>query len=320
MKKSFLLMLFSGMLVFYANYASSQSITVTGVVKGENNEPVSDATVTVKGSRTGTKTNAAGAYTITAVQGQTIVISSIGFGSHQFIVGTGNPNVSLVASNQQLDEVVVVAMDQKKNPKSLGFSVEKVDGKEIQQTQRENFLNSLQGRVAGLTINSTNGQAGASSSIVLRGFNSLSLDNQPLFIVDGAIVDNQTTNETSNSGSGLGLVETGSRNVNQTSNRTNDYTNRIADINPTDIQSITVLKGPEATALYGSQASSGAIVITTKKGKNTAGKILVNYDDAFRLQHLNRYPEINNDYDAGNNGSPSATFNYFGPKFADTTR
>ena len=138
--------------------------------------------------------------------------------------------------------------------------------------------------------------------------------------MDGSIVDNQTTNETSNSGSGLGFVEVGSRNVNQTSNRTNDYTNRIADINPNDIQSITVLKGPEATALYGSQASSGAIVITTKKGKNTNGKIVVNYDNAFRWQHLVNFPEVNNEFDQGSSGVSSTAFTFFGPRLTDSVK
>lgn len=313
-------MFFSGILLFYAGQVMAQTVTISGVVRGENNQPLSDATITVKGTKVATKTNANGAYSIAATPGQTIVVSSVGFATREFKAGTGSPEVRLLAVNQQLDEVVVVAMDQKKPMRSVGFSTATVSGKEIQQTQRENFLNGLQGRVAGVTINSTNGQAGASSSIVLRGFNSLALDNQPLFVVDGSIVDNQTTNETSNSGSGLGLVENSTRNVNQTSNRTNDYTNRIADINPNDIETITVLKGPEATALYGSQASSGAIVITTKKGKNTDGKILVNYDNAFRFQHLTNYPDVNNDFDAGDGGVSTTVFRYFGPRYSDTVK
>ncbi|MCP9751414.1 SusC/RagA family TonB-linked outer membrane protein [Ferruginibacter sp. HRS2-29] len=319
MRKILLLILFSGMLVLCSNPIYAQS-PVSGIVTGENNSPLSGITVSVKGSSKATKTNESGAYTINASPGQTLVFSSVGFGTREAKVGSGAVNISLSRVNQQMEEVVVVAMDQKRNPKELGFSNQTVTGKEVAETQRENFLNGLQGRVAGLTINSTNGQAGASSSIVLRGFNSLALDNQPLFVIDGAIVDNQTTNETSNSGSGLGLVETSARNVNQTSNRTNDYTNRIADVNPTDIESITVLKGPEATALYGSQASSGAIIITTKRGKNTNGRVVVSYDNAFRWQHLSRYPEVNNDFDAGNNGNSSSVFTYFGPRYSDTTK
>ena len=158
---------------------------------------------------------------------------------------------------------------------------------EIQETQRENFLNSLQGRVAGLTLDQTSGVAGASSAVVLRGFNSLSLSNQPLYVVDGVIMDNQTVNETSGGGSGLGLAS-------DRPNRNNDYQNRIADINPNDIETITVLKGPEATALYGSQASSGAIVITTKKAKSN--KLAIQYDNSFRFQKVTRWPETFDGY------------------------
>src|SRR4029078_6292265 len=131
------------------------------------------------------------------------------------------------------------------------------------------------------------GAAGASSGIILRGFNSLSGTNQPLFVVDGNIIDNQTLNSNSQGGSGIGLASDGN-------NRNNDNTNRIADINPNDIESVTVLKGPEATALYGSQAGSGAIVITTKKARGTSGKVLLNYDDAFRVQWVNRFADVNN--------------------------
>src|SRR5205085_10546833 len=115
-------------------------------------------------------------------------------------------------------------MDIKRNPRELGYSAQKIGGSEIAGTQRENFLNSLEGRVAGLTINPTTGMAGSSSQIISRGFNSLSLNNQPLFVVDGVILDNSTVNETSNGGTQLGLAS-------DRPNRNNDYQNRIADLN-----------------------------------------------------------------------------------------
>ena len=126
-------------------------------------------------------------------------------------------------------------MDIKRNPRELGYSVQTVKGNDLQQTQRENFVNGLQGRVAGLTVTPTSGTAGASSGIVLRGFNTISGTNQPLFVVDGIILDNQTLNSNSQSGSGIGLASDGN-------NRNNDNTNRIADINPSDIESVTVFK------------------------------------------------------------------------------
>src|SRR5690606_27103491 len=224
--------------------------------------------------------------------------------------------ISLKASEGTLGEVVVTAMDIKRNPRELGYSVQKVSGDDIQETQRENFLNSLQGRVAGLTIGSTSGVAGASSSIVLRGFNSLSLSNQPLFIVDGVIMDNQTIDENSGGGSGVGMVErTG---LTSTSNRNTDYTNRMADLNPNDIETVTVLKGPEATALYGSLASSGAIVITTRKGKSD--KLRVQYDNSFRIQSVQRFPEVFNGYMNGTNGVADEVFRYFGPAYPEGTK
>jgi TonB-linked SusC/RagA family outer membrane protein len=215
-------------------------------------------------------------------------------------------------------EEVVVAMDIKRNPRELGYSVQTVKGADIQQTQRENFVTGLQGRVAGLTVTPTSGAAGASAGIVLRGYNTISGTNQPLFVVDGIIIDNQTLNSNSQSGSGIGLASDGN-------NRNNDNTNRIADINPSDIENVTVLKGPEATALYGSQASSGAIVITTKKAKGTNGKILVSYDNNFRFQKITRYGKINNDFGPGtSNNIPTAppalgSFTSFGPAWAPGT-
>jgi len=187
----------------------------------------------------------------------------------------------------------------------------KFSGDEIQETQRENFINGLQGRVAGLTLDPTSGIAGASSSVVLRGFNSLSLSNQPLYVVDGVVMDNSTMNETSSGGATIGLAS-------DRPNRFNDYQNRIADINPNDIESITVLKGPEATALYGSQASSGAIIITTKKAKTN--KFAFQYDNSFRVQEVTRFPETLDTYGPGTNGLAGTSFRRFGPAYAPGTQ
>ena len=271
--------------------AQAQERTVSGtVVSDDNKTPLAGVTIRVKGTRRIVVTDANGKFSLKMNPGETLQISYVGYVTADVKPGEGNTvGVSLKTADNTMGEVVITAMDQKRNPRELGFSAQKVVGAEVAETQRENFLNGLSGRVAGLTINPTSGQAGASSAIVLRGFNSMALDNQPLFVVDGVIMDNSTMNETSNSGSSLGLVENSTRNINQTANRNTDYTNRIADINPNDIESITVLKGPEATALYGSQASSGAIIITTKKGKND-GKFSVNYDNAFRVSKLTRFP------------------------------
>ena len=285
--------------------------SIKGRVTGANNQPVSNATVTIKGKAKASQTDAKGEFTVMVSKGETLVFSSVGFVSKEIKVAEQTIiNVKLTQDEGLLEGVVVTAMDIKKNPRELGYSVQKVDGDDIQETQRENFVNSLQGRVAGLTISPTSGAAGASSSIVLRGFNSLSMSNQPLFVVDGIVVDNQSVDETSDGGRGIGLAS-------DRPNRNNDYQNRIADINPSDIDNVTILKGPEATALYGSQASSGAILITTKRAKTT--KFQLQYDNSFRVSQLTRFPETIDQYSNGTNGIPASSFRYFGPAYGDTT-
>ncbi len=307
------------LLLIFSLPSYGQSQTVSGTITdADKKTPLAGVTVRVSGGSAVTQTNDKGVFTIKANNGQTLLISSVGFETKKVTVTGGRMEITLRAEVTELDEVVV-AMDIKRKPRELGYSTQSVKGAEIAETKRENFLNSLQGRVAGLTITPTTGTAGASSQIVLRGFNSLSLSNQPLFVVDGIILDNQTVDETSNGGTALGLAS-------DRPNRNNDYTNRIADINPNDIESVTVLKGPEATALYGSQASSGAIVITTKKARIDPGrKLNLSYDNSFRFQKVNRFLEMNDTYSPGTNGVSQNIFNsgsgtYFGPAYPADTR
>src|SRR5260221_2549021 len=267
----------------------AQQKTITGTILSEDNKtPLSGVTIKVKGTRRTVQTDVNGNFSIKINPGETLQFSYVGYQSLEIKPGTSDTiAVNLKPSDNTMGEVVVTAMDIKRNPRELGYSVQTVKGSDIQQTQRENFVNSLEGRVAGLTVTPTTGAAGASTGIVLRGFNTMGGTNQPLFVVDGIIVDNNSFNSNSYGGSGVGLASDGA-------NRNVDNTNRIADLNPNDIESVTVLKGPEATALYGSQASSGAIVITTKKVKSTDRKVLVTYDNNFRMQKNTRFAEINN--------------------------
>lgn len=291
----------------------AQTGKITGTVLSADKTPLEGVTITNKSTGKHTVTNATGSFTIDAAPGQLLVFSYVGLGEQE-MPASSKMTVTMAGASRELEQVVV-AMDIRRNPRELGYSVQKVTGKEIKESQRENFLNSLQGRVAGATVTPTTGQAGASASIVLRGFNSLSLSNQPLFVIDGVIMDNNTFNETSDGGSGVGLAS-------DRPNRNNDYTNRIADLNPNDIESVTVLKGPEATALYGSQASSGAIVITTRKPKMNA--VSVNYDNSFRTQRITRYNKTIDSYSLGSNGvyNPafSTTNTFFGPAYTADTR
>ena len=306
--------------IIIALCSQAQERTISGaVISGDNKTPLNGVTVRVKGTNRTAQTDANGLFSIKVNAGETLQFSYVGHEPVEIKPGSNNTlNVTLKQTDNTLGEVVVTAMDIKRNPRELGYSVQTVKGSDIQQTQRENFVNSLQGRVAGLTVTPTSGAAGASTGIILRGYNTISGTNQPLFIVDGIILDNQTLNSNSQSGSGIGLASDGN-------NRNNDNTNRIADINPNDIESVTVLKGPEATALYGSQASSGAIVITTKKARNTTGKVLVTYDNNFRFQKITRYAQVNNDYGpGGSNNIPTAPpllgqFTSFGPRWKPGT-
>jgi TonB-linked SusC/RagA family outer membrane protein len=299
----------------------AQQRTITGTVLSDDNKtPLSGVTIRVKGTRRIVQTDANGKFSIQVGPGETLQLSYVGYEPQDVKPGTGNTvGITMKATTGTLGEVVVTAMDIKRNPRELGYSVQTVKGADIQETQRENFVNSLQGRVAGLTVTPTTGAAGASAGIVLRGFNSTSGTNQPLFVIDGVIVDNNSFNSNSYGGSGVGLASDGA-------NRNVDNTNRIADLNPNDIETLTVLKGPEATALYGSQASSGAIVITTKKGKSTDGKMVVTYDNNVRLQRITRFAQINNEYGPGtSNGIPTAPpltgqFTSFGPKWPSGTK
>src|SRR5947208_98761 len=205
--RKFTRLLLAVVLLLWGMYATAQDKTISGTVTdADDNTPVPGVSITIKGTNRGTQTNTQGVFSIKAQKGEMLIISSVGYEGSQVRVGDATIiSVKIKNSQKQMGEVVVTAMDIKRNPRELGYSVQTVKGSDIQQTQRENFINSLQGRVAGLTVTPTSGVAGASSSIVLRGFNTLSGSNQPLFVVDGVIIDNTTFNSNSYSGSGVGL-------------------------------------------------------------------------------------------------------------------
>jgi len=285
----------------------AQTIVKGKVTNAEDGIPIPGATVKVKGTANGAVTNVDGNYSISAKPGQVLVFTFIGYAAQEIIVGTGPTyNVKLKESTGSLNEVVVTAYNINRDKKSLGYSTPTVIGDEVSQTQREDFFGGLQGRVPGLSVNSTNGSPGASAQIVLRGFTSISGDNNALIVVDGVPVNNTTLNQNN-------LVTNGA-------NSAQDYSNRAMDINPYDIETYTIMKGPEATALYGSAGAGGAILITTKKGKAGAGSIT--YTTSFREEKLNKLPEMQQVYNAGSTGGVfnSTVSTYFGPKFAPGTQ
>lgn len=285
----------------------SQDRQITGKVTGSNdNSPLPGASILVKGTTRGATTSADGTYKISVKDGSTLIFGSLGFEKQEVKVGNQSIlNVKLISANSELEEVVVTtAFGLDKNKRGLGYAVQTVNGDDIAETGRENVLNALQGRVAGATINATSGAPGASSAIVLRGFNSLSGNNSPLIVIDGLPINNSTLSQ--------GGLASGS------SNRDNDYSNRLSDLNPNDIESVTVLKGPEASSLYGIDAGSGAIIIKTKKGQ--AGKPKFSYNNAFRIDQMYLFPEQTQSvYGLGFFGATTRTLSAFGPKIPEGT-
>lgn len=300
------LMLLVSMLPMHILFAQ-EAREIRGTVRsgGTVNESLIGVNIVVKGIGTGTITDIDGKYSINAKKGEVLLFSYVGYEEKSVIVGTGDVlNVFLSPTSQNIDEVVVTAFGVTKEKRAISHAAATLDGDKISETGRENFLNSLSGQVAGLTMNISSGAPGASTQIVLRGINSLSGNNSPLFIVDGLPVANSVTDQNNF--------------VSQGSNRGDDFTNRIADLNPNDIESITVLKGPEAAALYGIDAGSGAIIITTKKGKQ--GKMKINYDNNFRIDQNTRLHKVQTIYSTGLQGSAdSRTMSTFGPRIPEGT-
>lgn len=305
MKKIVLLVPF--LMLFFQLGAWAQLRTITGTVTSpEDGRTLPDVTVRIRGTNRGTTTNSDGQYQIKGSSGEVLEFSYIGYQTKTVTIGASSTiDVALHTSQAALGEVVVTAMGQEQQARKLGYAIQTIKGSDIENTHRDNFTTALQGRVAGLTVTSTSGLPGASTTIRLRGINSIGLSNSPLFIVDGVPVDNSTFSTAS-----LASINVSSADY---ANRRFDFTNRIADINPNDIASITILKGPEATALYGIDATSGAIVITTKKGE--AGRMSVEYNAVLTTSKLYRFPETQQVYNKGNNGIYDAGTSYFlGPK------
>jgi TonB-linked SusC/RagA family outer membrane protein len=254
----------------------AQTRTITGkITASSDGTGIPGVNIQVKGSQKGTSSNASGTYSL-EVSGASPVLSitSIGFDAQEIKVGNRNVvDVVMTSSTQELNEVVVTALGIKREEKSLGYSVGKVSGKDLNRVITENVLNGLSGKLAGVSINAT-GATGSSVSMIIRGAKSLSNDNQPLFVIDGVPVINTLNN--------IGQVGNDNR---------VDYGNAISDLNPDNIESVSVLKGPSAAALYGSRAGNGVVLITTKTGAKS-NKMTVNvnsntvFDNPFKYLNM----------------------------------
>ena len=309
MKKKLLILVLG--VFFVSLQAFAQQKTVTGKVTDDEGLPLPGASISIKGSTTGgTSSKVDGTYSILANASQVLQFKFIGTKTVERAVGTNNViNVQLRADATSLNEVVITALGQTTTQRSLGTAQQTVKGSDIAQTQRENFINALQGRIAGVEVNSSSGVPGASSSITIRGVSSISGSNQPLMIIDGLPMDNKTLN------TGV-LASDAPGSLTAFSNRGVDFTNRSADLNPEDIESIVVLKGPEAAALYGIDAANGAIVITTKRGKPGQGGI--EYSNSLRIENTRAKPEIQQVY--GPSAVGTSTFLYYGDKYPEGTK
>ncbi len=275
-------------IVLLAGPMWAQNVNVTGKVTDKNGAPLMGVYVLVQGSTTGVTTELEGSYSISAPANGTLKYSFMGFDDAIVQVnGRSIIDVTLSDSSVALEELVVTALGIKKDRKALGFSVTEVGAEELLKNKQTNVINSLAGKVAGVNVTQSGGSAGSGSTIIIRGGNSASegRDNQPLFVVDGIIYDNST-------------VVGGNSGTDGMTKNASTFSNRVMDINPEDIESMSVLKGAAAAALYGSRAADGVIVITTKKGAND-GTVKVSVGSKYSYSWASSLPELQDVYGRG---------------------
>ncbi|SOD90731.1 SusC/RagA family TonB-linked outer membrane protein [Spirosoma fluviale] len=277
----------------------AQDIAVSGrVTSSDDGSTLPGVSVQVKGTTRGAITDADGNYRISVPVNARLVFSFIGYTGQEIAVGNKTTiNVTLVAGSQSLDEIVVTAQGIERDKRSLGYATQEIGGNILAQRSEPNLLNALQGKVAGVNISGSSGVPGASTNINIRGITSFNGSNQPLIVVDGIIFSNDV-------------------NLTQNTLFGTQPSNRLADINPESIESVNVLKGPAAAVLYGSRASAGAIVITTKSGRNQNNKTEVTVNSSYNVQDVYGIPKFQNDYGQGANNLLTPTSNNsWGPPF-----
>jgi len=252
------------------------------VVDAVTKEPVIGASINIKGTTHGVQTDFDGKFYFQTGQKfpYTLIVSYLGYKKAEVVVDKNAVVIELTEEQNQLSEVVVTALGISKEKKSLGYTTQALKNKDIAETKETNFLNSLSGKLAGVRITNSQGDMG-SSRIIIRGETSIAGNNQPLFVVDGVPVDN----------SQLGSV----------GGATRDFKNAIADLNPNDIETLTVLKGPNAAALYGSRAAHGVVLITTKSGKSQKG-LGITLNSGITISQVATLPSFQNTFGQGSNG------------------
>ena len=266
---------------------------VTGKVKDANGEPLIGVSILVKGTTNGTVTDIDGNFSLQADKGAVLEVSYIGYAT-QTVTVTGAPlNLVMKEDSEQLEEVVVTALGIKRAEKALSYNVQKVGQDELVRVKDANFVNSLNGKIAGVSINKSASGVGGATRVVMRGAKSIEGDNNALYVVDGIPLFNSNMGNTDSGIMGEGRA--GSEG--------------IADFNPEDIESISVLSGPSAAALYGSSAANGVILITTKKGKE--GKLSISVSSSTEFSKAYMTPEFQNTY-----GNVKGSYESWGNKLA----
>ena len=276
---------------------------ITGtVISEEDGEPIVGATVKIAGTTQGTLTDVNGKFTVTLPQGKkTLQVSYVGM-VPQSVAAKNNMRIVLASDSKVLQDVVVTAMGIKRSAKALGYSATAVDGDKIAAARTNDVMSSLAGKVAGVSISSTSSDPGASNAVIIRGVSSLSGNNQPLYVIDGVPLTNSSVTS------------------NDPLNNSYDFGNGANAVNPDDVESMTILKGAAATALYGSRAASGVILITTKSGQKQKKGIGIEYNGGLQLESVLRLPQLQNEFGMGWYGEKTDLENgSWGPRFDGST-
>ncbi len=264
-------------------FALSQTRQITGVVLDPNGNPIPSATVMIKGTSTGTTADERGRFTI-GITGNnaTLVISSAGYSLQEMKVGSANSYTVALTGNGKLDEVVITALGISRRERSIGYSTQQVKGEDLTLTKEQNVIGSLAGKIAGVQVVGSSGASlGGTQKIKIRGVNSLNGNDQPLIVVDGTPISNSNFGGSTGNGPDLGNI--------------------AQDINSDDIESVNVLKGPAASALYGLRGQYGVILITTKKGKKGPKKVDVQYSGTYSVEKAGNFLPLQDIYGVGNN-------------------
>jgi len=269
----------------------AQQKTITGTVTSEKSgETMPGATVVIKGTTTGVASDLNGKYSIQAATGDVLVVSFIGMKDKEINVGDASVYNVKLASGVDLDEYVVTALGISREKRALGYAVSNVSGEDIERSGEQNVIQALAAKAPGVQVIGSGGTPGASSKVLIRGPSTFTGENQPLIVVDGIPIDNSTT-------------QSSPRDYPFNANLQGvNNSNRAIDLNPDDIASVTILKGPAAAALYGARAGNGAIIYTTKRGRMGQKGLGVRVSSSVELSQVNKLPEFQNTYVSGLNG------------------